>query len=162
MKNYLTLCLLFLAVLFSGCPYSSEVAIDGGEAKVDEKLLGKWEPKSGNDYNYIVTKFDDATYQIVKQPKNESEASTTYYGFLSNVNGVRFLNVWDASSEGTRTYYFYKMELTPSGSKLVLSPVTENIKENFTASADLKAFFDKHKALSFFYAKDDEEYIRAD
>ena len=153
---------MFLAFLFSGCPYSSEVAIDGGESKIDEKILGKWEQKSSSDYLYVVTKYDDATYQIVKQPKNESESSTTYYGFLSNVSGVRFLNVWDAGNEGTRTYYFYKVEMTPSGAKMVLSPVTENIKETFTASADLKAFFDKHKALSFFYSKEDEEYYRAD
>lgn len=162
MKNHLTLCLLFLALVFSGCPFSSEVAIDGGEAKVDEKLIGKWEPKNSSDYNYIVTKYDNATYQIVKKPKNESDAPTTYFGFFSNVGGTRFLNVWDGSSEGARTYYFYKAEITPSGSKLVLSPVTENIKEKFATSAELKSFFEKHMNLSFFYAKDDEEYIRAD
>ena len=162
MKNYLTLCLVCLAILFSGCPFSSEVAIDAGEAKIDEKILGKWEPKNSSDYHYIVTKYDDATYQIVKKPKNETDAPTTYYGFFSNVGGTRFLNVWDGTNEGARTYYFYKAEITPSGSKLTLSPVTDNIKETFTTSNDLKTFFEKHKSLSFFYSKDDEEYIRAD
>jgi hypothetical protein len=161
MKNLFTLCLLVLALFFMGCPYGSEVAIDDGKAKLEEKLIGKWEAKSSSDYDYIVSKYDETTYKIEKKPRQEGE-STIYYGFLSDLKGTRFLNVWEDNENTTRTYYFYKMDLTTSGAKLTLSPVTENIKEKFTSSAELKSFFEKNMALSFFYNKEDEVYIRAD
>jgi virulence-associated protein VagC len=53
----------------------------------------------------------------------------------------------------TKTYYFYKVEMTTSGSKLTLAPVTENIDEKFASSEEIKAFFKKNMALSFFFDK---------
>ena len=160
MKRLLPYLFLLTSLLFMGCPYGAEVSIDEGKTKIDDKLIGKWESKSSTDYDYIVSKLDDTTYRIEKKSKTEGEP-TIYMGFISVIDDTRFLNIWE-DANSTRTYYFYKMDLTGSGAKLTLSPVTENIKETFTSSNDLKAFFAKNKNLSFFYDKEDEVYIRAD
>ncbi len=160
MKRLLPLLFVFVGFVFAGCPYGAEVAIDDGKTKLEEKLIGKWESKSSSDNDYIVTAFDASTYKIEKKPKGEGE-STIYYGFVSMLGTTRFLNIWE-DNNNTRTYYFYKMDLSGSGAKLTLSPVTDNIKEKFESSKDLKMFFEKNMNLSFFYSKDDEVYIRAD
>lgn len=160
MRNLRYILLLLLFVTFTGCPYNSEVAIDESKMKIDERLIGKWESKSATDYDYIISKVDERTLKIEKKPKAEGEL-TTYYGFLSEIKGTRFLNIYEESAN-PRAYYFYKTELTTSGAKLTLSAVTENIREKFTSSAELKAFFEKYMGLSFFYDKEDEVYIRAD
>ncbi len=160
MKKFFPYLMFVFSLLFMGCPYGSEVAIDDGKTKIDEKLLGKWESKSSSDYDYIVSKIDDTTYKIEKKPRGEGEV-TVYIGFLSAIGTTKFLNVWEEQNS-TRTYYFYKMDISGSGAKLTLSPVTDNIKEKFESSSELKSFFEKNQNLSFFYSKDDEVYIRAD
>ncbi len=160
MKKILPFVLLLLSFVFMGCPYGAEVPIDDGKTKIEEKLLGKWESKSSSDYDYIVSKKDDSTYKIEKKPRGDGDV-TVYLAFMSVIGTNRFLNVWEEQNS-TQTFYFYKMDISGSGAKLTLSPVTDNIKEKFETSAELKAFFEKNMNLSFFYSKDDEVYIRAD
>ena len=40
--------------------------------------------------------------------------------------------------------------------------IDKRLDEKFKTSEELKAFFTKYKDLSFFFGKDDDEYIRAD
>lgn len=148
-----------LMMLLTACPYNSELPIDEPSVKIDDKMLGKWEAKS-SDYTYTVTKKDEFNYKFEKKGKTSTDVST-YTGFLSVIDGVRFMNVYEDAST-TKTYYLYKIEQSGSGAKITLSPVTENIAEKFTTSAELKAYFKKYLALSFFYEKDKEEYFRAD
>jgi virulence-associated protein VagC len=161
MKKYIYIPFVLLAAfLFTGCPYSAEVAIDQPSVKIDEKLLGKWEGKSSSDYIYTVTKLDDKTYQFDKKSASSGDV-TTYNGFLSEVNGTRFINIYEVGSD-VKTYYFYKVEITTSGAKTTLTPVTENIDEKFTSSTDLKDFFKKNMANSYFFDKEEDVYIKAD
>ena len=152
--------ILFAAFLFSGCPYSAEVAIDTPSIKIDDKLLGKWESKSSSDYMYTVSKDDDKTYSIEKKSASSGDV-TTYKAFLSDINGSRFMNVYEDGIE-FKTYYFYKIEVSTSGAKSTMFPVTENIDEKFTSSADMKDFFKKNMGFSFFFDKDEDVYIKAD
>jgi len=149
--------LVTLMLVLTACPYSSETTIDKASVKIDEKLLGKWESKSSTDYLYTVTKKDDFTYQIDKK-SNSSGDVTTYNGFLSNIDGTRFMNVVEVGSS-SKTYYFYKVELSTSGSKVTFSPVTENIDEKFATSDEMKAYFKKNMGLSFFFDKNEDVYI---
>lgn len=148
----------FISLVFMGCPYSSEVAIDTPSVKIDEKLLGKWESKSSSDYSYTVTKADAFTYTIEKKSASSGDV-TTYKGFLSNVGGTFYMNVYEDGST-TPTYYFYKIEISSSGAKTTMTPVTENITEKFTASAELKDFFKKNQINSYFFDKDADVYIK--
>ena len=162
MKNLKLFALLVaLSTLFMGCPYSTEVPIDNANIKIDQKLLGKWESKSSSTETYNIHKADEYTYKITKLNSSSPTDTATYMAYLSEINGIRFFNIWELAAS-TKTYYLYKLELSGSGAKITMSPVTENIEEKFTTSADLKKFVQTNMGLSFFYSKDKEEYIRAD
>ncbi len=152
--------LVLLSILFMGCPYSADVPIDQPTVKIDDKLLGKWESKSSSESTVNVTKLDANTYKI-EQKTSSTATPEVYSGYLSDVNGTKFLNVWsDGNSE--KKYYLYKVELNNSATKVTLLPVTDNIEEKFTTSQELKDFIKKYMGLSFFFSKDKEVYIKAD
>ncbi|HEY1040673.1 MAG TPA: hypothetical protein VGF30_14765 [Bacteroidia bacterium] len=151
--------LVTLMCVLTACPYGSENTIDKASVKIDEKLLGKWESKTSTDYIYDVTKKDEFTYLIEKKSTSSGDV-TKYSGFLSNIDGTRFMNVVEEGSTSTKTYYFYKVEISPSGAKVTFSPVTENIDEKFASSDEMKAYFKKNMGLSFFFDKNEDVYIR--
>jgi len=152
--------LFFAIILFSGCPYSSEVAIDASpKIKVDKSLLGKYELRSSTDYIYKVTSVDDYTYHIEKKSKTDGEPEN-YKGFISEIEGVKFFNIYEDKDDAEMKYYFYKLDAPPGTSLFTMLPVTENIDETFTSSEELKKFFKANMNLSFFYAKDEESYIK--
>lgn len=146
------------SILFMGCPYSSEVSIDNPSVKVDEKLIGSWESKTSSDYKYTVQKTDAFKYKIEKKSASSGDV-TTYIGFLSDVSGVKYMNIYEEGST-TPTYYFYKYEISTSGAKCTLTPVTENIDEKFTTSSEMKSFFGKNQSNSYFFDKDEDVYIK--
>ncbi|HEX7414635.1 MAG TPA: hypothetical protein VF411_11380 [Bacteroidia bacterium] len=149
-----------LTMLLTACPYGSDVPIDTPSVKTDDKLMGKWEAKSSSDYFYTVTKKDDFNYKFEKKGKTSTDV-TTYTAFVSVIDNIKFMNVFDDASS-TKVYYLYKIEQSASGAKTTLIPVTENIDEKFATSAELKTYIKKYMALSFFYEKDQDEYFRAD
>jgi hypothetical protein len=151
--------LVALCVMLGGCPYSSEFALDKPSVKINTALLGTWEPKSNSDDRYTISKFDDYTYKIVKKGKSGSDQSE-YRAYTSNIGSDSFLNLWEVHSDNSVTYYFYKLEISSSGNKVTLHPLTENITEKFTSSADLNAFVKKYKDLSFFYDKNADVFIK--
>ncbi len=151
-----------LAVLLMGCPYGAEVPLDGPSVKIDKNLLGEWESKSSQDYNFTVFKDNEYTYKILKvkvEGHGDAHDTSTYKAYLVDLNGTMFLSLWDASAS-KKTYLFYKYEMAPSGAKATLTPVTDNIDEKFETSKELKAFFLKYMSLSFFYDKDPDVYLK--
>lgn len=161
MKSIRVVLLLSLfSILFMGCPYGTEVPLDIAAIKVDQKLVGKWESKSSTSDSYIVTKADEAIYAIQRK-SNASTDVSNYKAYASEISGTKFLNLWEETAS-PKVYYLYKFVLSASGSKVTLIPVTENIDEKFTTSAELKKFVQTHMGLSFFYSKEEDEYFRAD
>lgn len=151
--------LLAMAILFSGCPYSSEYALDEKPVvKAESFLIGTWELRSSSDYSYKVTKTDDYYLAIEKKSKS-SEDVTNYKAFLSKVNDQLFLNVSETADTESK-YYFYKIQKGETDALLELHPVTENITETFKNSAELRTYFTKYSGLSFFYEKDKEDYLK--
>jgi hypothetical protein len=151
--------LLVLTVMLGGCPYGSEIPLDTTGKKINPALLGTWEPKTSSDDKYKITKEDDFTYKIVKTSKNSKEPST-YKGYLTDLDGDTFLNLWEENGSSEKTYYFYKLELNSSSTKATLSSVTENITEKFTTGEEMRAFFKKYKNLSFFFDKNQDVFIK--
>lgn len=156
-KLFLTLTLFSALLFFSGCPYATEVAIDTASIKINEKLLGTWEARSSSDESFVVTKHDAFTYKFEKKSKN-SDSKTIYYCYMSDVAGTKYLNLWEEDAS-TKKYYLYKFEQVSDG-LVKFIPVTENIDETFTTSADLKNFIAKNQNLSFFYDKTEDSYIK--
>ena len=151
--------MLILTVMLGGCPYNSEIPMDKTGKKIDRALLGTWEPKSSSTDKYIITADNDFTYKIVKNSKDTKEP-TIYKGYLVDLDGDTFLNIWEETGTTEKSYYFYKMELNASATKVTLSSVTENITEKFNTGAEMRAFFKKYKDLSFFYEKSQDVFIK--
>ena len=63
-----------------------------------------------------------------------------------------------AISKSRQRYMFYK--ITKSGSGFKADIVTDNIKEQFSSSAKLKAFFVKYHNLSFFYNRSSQKFFK--
>ena len=160
MKKLNLLGLLFAAsILFMGCPYGTEVAIDEKPSvKIMPSLIGKWEQRSSTDYSYMVSKTDDYNYKIEKTTVSSGE-KTVYNGFVSDVSGDKFFNIWEEKGN-PKTYYLYRIDQSGGDNMIKLQSVTQNIDEKFTTSADLKKFIAQYKGLSFFFEKDEDSYIK--
>ena len=159
MKNKLILSILACCSLFLwGCPYESEVGIDSGPSvKIDARLLGTWKSKGSSDDKFVCTKASDLTYKIEEVKKDGK--NTIYSAFLSDVNGTTFMNAKEQGDGLSTNYYLYKVVVN-SASSVTLVPVTENITEKFSSSAELKQFIEKNMGLSFFYDKSVDEYTK--
>lgn len=162
MKNLKHL-LIFLPMLFllTACPYSAEIALDEKPTiKVDDRLIGSWEQKSSSsDYVYNVTKKDDFTYSFEKV-NTKSDDKTTYNAYTTDINGVKFLSLWQISEYDSKpSYYFYKLEIVKDYMVKLVS-VTENIDEKFETAAEMREYFKKNMSVSFFFDKTEEEYIK--
>lgn len=147
--------------LLMGCPYETEVPISEPSVKFPADLLGKWESKSSGDEIMTIRKKTDYIVSISKTKKEpkEDDKPEEYEAYLSEVDAVKFLNISEVGEQGSGAkFYLYKIEVSANNSRITLNAVTENIDEQFSNSAELKAFIQKNMHLSFFYEKEDEIY----
>lgn len=149
--------------LLMGCPYETEVPVSEPSVKFPAELLGKWEPKTSSDEIMTIKKKTDYIVSISKTKKEPKEDDKTeeYEAYISEIDAVKFLNISELGEHGSGAkFYLYKMEVSANGSRITLNAVTENIDEQFSNSAELKAFIQKNMHLSFFYEKEEEIYQR--
>ncbi len=146
-----------LSLVFMGCPYESKLPLDSvDKAKIDKDLVGKWEEKDSEDYSWKC-ELDGNQYRITKKSNDDAEAEpTVYIGFLSDVGGTQFLNVYEQDYDSEKSYMLYKME-KKSEDRVKFKAVTDNITDEFTTSEELKAFVKKNMELTFFFNKDDDK-----
>jgi predicted small lipoprotein YifL len=153
---------MMLAMLFvlTACPYSADFPLDAPNDKINTDYLGTWVEEGGfeNPPFYVITKLSDKTYQFEKNEYNSSDkkyTQTKYTGHFTKMGTISFLNLKDANDN---KYYFHKVELSPDKKQFTIYEVTDNIDEKFNSAAELRAFVDKYKDLSFFYNKDEKKY----
>ncbi|HTF06495.1 MAG TPA: hypothetical protein VK826_20830 [Bacteroidia bacterium] len=146
-----------LAMLLMGCPYESKIALGPAEnSKPDKDMTGTFTEKDAESYTWTC-KLEGSQYRIEKKNTEESESEPTIYiGWLTDVGGTPFLNVYEQDYESEKKYYFYRFE-KKSIERFKFKAVTDNITEEFATSEELKAFVKKNMELSFFYNKDDEK-----
>ncbi|NNM95169.1 MAG: hypothetical protein HKL88_06875 [Bacteroidia bacterium] len=152
-----------ISMLFMGCPYGSDVPIDKTPSvKIDANLIGVWSPTGFDSTStYTVSKTDDYNYLIKKESTTGNETTVTKYkAFLSDAGGKTFINIWADDDSQTPKYYFYRLGWSADNKQLTMYEVTDNIKEAFTSSDDLKKFIKDNCSLSFFYNKDTVAYSR--
>jgi hypothetical protein len=172
MKNLLPLLFLFcVSILFSGCPYTSDVPVDVPNIKFESKYSGIWheaqspnvkyEIKKFNEFEYLITQIPDTGSKNVKDDNldvsvevTKSSDSTIYTGHISKINEFYFLNL---KSKGqsffqSNQYSIYKIDFI-SNSEFRLTEITSNIKEQFDNSNDLRNYIEKYMdaGISFFY-----------
>ena len=168
--------LVTLAFFLTGCPYTSSVPIDKPGIPRDKSLMGKWKKsKTSKEYYTIYKGKGKFEYKMDlfkwdrKTKKNYK--SESYIAHLSKIKNAQFLNIKRISSGGSTKkkpravragnmkYVFYRIHKMGSGFKADI--VTGNIDEKFTSSSKLKAFFAKHMHLSFFYEKQQKNFIKS-
>lgn len=155
-----------LSLVFMGCPYESKVPVDDAStAKADKSLKGKYQEKDSEDYLWTVT-LDGNIYTIEKKNTKDGGDPTMYQGFLSNVSGSTFMNVYDKPTDGStpEKFYIYRVvKKDESAARVNLQAMTDNVTEEFASSAELKSYIQKYMDLSFFWNKDDEKkFFRED
>jgi len=162
MKKILSfICLLSSFMIFSGCPYESDVPIDTSSMLLNTRMFGTWAAQNNKDESFKISKHDEFTYSIEKANKKSTDSEVEkYLAFGSTVNGVTFLNISDNNSDASsKKYFLYKMEMKNDG-MMTLAEVTENIDERFTTSEELKKFIAANMKNSYFYSKDETTYIK--
>ena len=143
-------------VLLSGCPYRSDVPLDTPSTAVDSRLVGLWrEEVSPSVAVYDIEADGEFGYKVAV--KGDS-GTTVYRAYLTPVGDHTYVNLRDGADAGS--YSLFRLEVADDGSTFTLHPVTENITEQFTQSADLRAFVAKNQDLSFFFEKP-TRYVRA-
>lgn len=146
-----------LSMAFMGCPYESKIPLDTADkSKPDKDLVGKWEEKGSDSYEWKCS-LDGNQYRIEKKSTDgDSDEPTIYIGFLSDVAGTPFLNVYEDSYDSEKSYMIYRME-KKSDDRIKFKAMTDNVTEEFTSGEDFRTFVKKNMELSFFYNKDDEK-----
>ncbi len=153
------LCMLFL---LTACPYSAEFALNEPNETVKKEYLGIWVQvqDSKNPSYYVITRLTDKTYKFEEHEYDESEKEynvRAFAGHFTKMGAVNFLNLKEDQVE---KYSFFKLELSSDKRQMVIYEVTDNIDEKFSNADELKAFFEKHKDLSFFYNRDEKRYYK--
>lgn len=161
--------LSFLAVamiLLSGCPYSTDLEMDGAE-KVNNAYLGTFEKQSSSYYYAVISKKSENEYKIEKFRTKDDELRETGTGWIYDIKGTKFLYVKRESSSSSSYYYkrkgyLYKFMPSKSGYIMKLQGVSDYISEEFESAAELKNYLEKYKDLSFFYQTKIDKYYKAD
>lgn len=145
-------------LLFIGCPYESKIPLDAADkSKPDKSLIGKWEEKGSDNYIWKCT-LDGNQYRIEKQStEDKNDEPTVYIGWLTELGGSQWMNVYEQNYSSDKEYYIYKMEKKGDGDRVKFKAMTDNVTEEFTTADEFKSFVKKHMELSFFYNKDDEK-----
>ncbi len=159
-----SIALMAVLVLFSGCPYSSNVPIDEGTVKISPSLSGQWmstddqESEHPTIYVIIINDMFHATAKKMEYSTSDSTYSEIVYHLtLSDVGGDVFMNLKEDESS---TYNIFKFNFDEKKGEITTSEVTDYIKETFDTSKDLKEFIAKNKSNSYFFTNTTETYIR--
>lgn len=129
-----------------GCPYESQVPISDPYIPIDSRLIGEWNSKDEVYNNYTVTVASETEYHIVQ--RNTIGNISTYKGFLSEIKGVMFMNLY---SDSSGAYYLYRLKMDNAGNKFTLMPLAENLPEHFGSKDGLRNYLEKSMNLQSIY-----------
>lgn len=149
-------CLVLTWMIFSGCPYESNVPIDQPNQAIDSLLLGNWEDRGDYNQPYTISQLNHYTYKIVHQKNNG--IADTYYAYTNKVADRTFLNLWQEDTLQQRKYLLYSIENKHEGI-ITLKEVSEKTKVHFSSSTDLKKYLEAHMNDSDFYNKNETIFI---
>lgn len=152
--------LFCMLLVLTGCPYSAEFPLNEPVETVKKEYMGTWlEDNDAEHPSYwVISKLTDKTYKFEEHEYNDNDKAYSvkiFAGHFTKMGTINFLNLKEDEVE---KYSFFKVELSADKKHMVIYEVTDNIDETFNSSSELKAFFEKHKDLSFFYNKDEKKY----
>lgn len=147
MKTRRTLQFLFLlplAILMTGCPYSSEVPLgDPQESVIDPALLGKWVTCHQGDVvstdTLWIMEFNRHEYLIVFNQSREGKCLIECgRGFITVIDKTKILNFTGLGEPARFNFNRYEMK----GSLMITSSASDQfIRDTFTSSGALCTYF---------------------
>jgi hypothetical protein len=145
-------------ILLTSCPYESQYPLDNvPKVKFAPSIIGNYRTSGDDSTVYEVSAVDSFILQITSRNSADS-IGRPYNAYFSKIGNTTFINCEQTSLLGKTNYGFYKVVL--SDSDFVFYPVSDQIEDVFSSSADLRAFFSKYKDLSFFYSNSIERYVK--
>ena len=155
------ICGILALCMLTACPYKSDVPITQKGEFVTMDFIGMWiDTEELNSENPVYYNVDNPTgneYKITENiySEDESQYNKKYYKcHISKVGNEYFMNIKKQDADG---YFLYKIEWI-NNEKIKVYEVTDNIRETFDNSDDLKSYIEKYKHLSFFYNKEPKIY----
>ena len=139
-------------VSFAACNLSKYPIDDPAVVKIDARLLGAWKGKHKHEKSdlYILTKYNDYEYSILARDKKKTKEEH-YNGFLSEVGGVRFLNIYSKDDTEKRYLFMKLIEINEAGNKLKVSCVNDTTMQYFTSAADVRQQITRNLNTPDFY-----------
>lgn len=151
--------LLSISLFFMGCPYSSEVPLGSKGDRIPEKWEGEWKRSGDDSQKMSIRKQNDFTFTLIKTEKGDTRTKVDTFECMVFKMGNTYIVQADSKGQAdAKRYLFYKVEVQEY--LLHFFEVTDNIREEFTSSAEMMAFFKQGAQLSYFYNKDEEEWIK--
>ncbi len=147
--------LIALAILFSGCPYSSTIPLSEATAKIPDSFIGTWERMDSEGDKVEVKRTGPNTMDVI-QPNSEGEP-TIYHAHFTEIGGSTFMNLKEDGEYSN--YLLYKLE-KEGDFKIKLVEVTPYIRETFETSADLRKFVEQNMQHSFFFTNEESTYYK--
>lgn len=158
--NFLFSALLLTFSLFlMGCPYSSDIPLGAKGDRIPDKWEGEWKRSGDDSQKMSIRKKNDYVFTLIKTEKGDTR--TKVDTFECKVFRMGYTAIVQADSKGksdAKRYLFYKVEVQEY--LLRFFEVTDNIREEFTSSSEMMAFFRQGAPLSYFYNKDEEEWVK--
>jgi hypothetical protein len=149
-----------LLFVMTGCPYESKVPLsDSCASGTDPELTGKWIlPSSKKDKDTIeFLKFNEHEYYIVSHMKENGNTPKTMNGraFITIVKGQKIINFSDLDKPDA--FMFFKYQII--NNKLITwSPSDQFIKQEFSSSKELLAFFNRNLDKKGFFETADTAF----
>lgn len=149
MKKYSRIIVIILLAAFSaGCKSYSRFPLEPrGSVRVDTNLIGIWKMQEDTDVHnfFVIERYNDYTYAASYM--NEGGDNRIYENwrvFMSEVNGVKFLNVpydnfdWEKGESREKGWFFMKVtDIDKGGFNITLSPVTDSTLSRLTSSKEV-------------------------
>lgn len=151
--------LKYLAFLFltslTACDVSKYPIDNAPNVKVDTRFIGKWKDKKDRKTTYIISLQNEYQYQIIN--KNKKTGNETYLGYLSNVEGSTFLNVYNKDS--ANAYMLLRiLDVNAKADRVTIASVSDSTMKNMSNAAEVRKYVTKNLNNPVFYS--DTTYLR--
>lgn len=156
-RNLIMLASGLILLMMTGCPYESPVPLgDACQSVIDPALPGTWViPASGRVHDTLVfMKFSSHEYYIedASAGRNSQPMVNRARGFVTVINGVKFLNFIELNDSAKYLFFKYKVM---NDRMVVWSPSDNFIKQEFSSEAEIVAYFIRNMEKDGFFEPPD-------
>ena len=108
--------IISISILLTGCPFESDFPVSQPQVKIDSAFIGTWLaedfPQKGDKMKYKIFAFNQTDYLIESVNIKEDIISEQefYRGFISDLNGLKILNLQIITGKKSYIYHKYRMQ----------------------------------------------------